>query len=88
MYKLLAKRIDKEELSVLASYLESRFLNFVKSFTVNVTNISISFFVVDEMLKNSSYIDLYKAIASTIFCSREIIGEIRDTATIDGFILS
>jgi len=40
------------------------------------------------MLKNSSYIDLYKGIASTIYNSREIICDGKDVATIDGFILS
>jgi len=55
---------------------------------VNITSTSISFFIIDEMLKNSSYIHLYKGIAATIYNSREIIYEGRDNNTIDGYILS
>jgi hypothetical protein len=44
--------------------------------------------VIDEMFKNSSYIDLYKVIASTLYNSREIICENKDMATIDNYILS
>jgi hypothetical protein len=40
------------------------------------------------MLKNSSYIDLYKGVAATIYCSRQIIYEGRDNSTIDGYMLS
>ena len=40
------------------------------------------------MLKNSSYIDLYKGVAAAIYNSREIIYEGRDNSTVDGYILS
>ena len=82
MYKLLAGPIKREELNYLAYYLENNFTSYIKSFTVNMVNITCSFYIVDEMLKNGSYIYLYKSISSLIFCSREMIREQADSGVI------
>lgn len=56
----------------MVRYLEKKFTTLIKLFLLNVTNITISFYLIDEILKNGSYIYLYKAIAALIFHSREI----------------
>jgi len=74
MYKILLKKSDKEELDRVAKHLEKNFfLTCVKSLLINVASVTISFFVIDEILKNSTYISLYKSITALVFLSRELL---------------
>lgn len=74
MYKILLKKSDKEELDRVVRLLEkSFFTTCVKSLTINIVPITISFFLIDEILKNGTYISLYKAIAIIVFLSRELL---------------
>lgn len=77
MYKVLAKRVEKEEMAIVSSCLENKFTTMAKSFTINICSVSLSFYILDEMLKNSSYIYLYKGIAAIIYNSREAICELQ-----------
>lgn len=45
----------------------------IKSLLINVATVTISFYIIDDMLKNGTYIPLYKAIAALSFLSRELL---------------
>lgn len=79
MYGVLANRPDRTELKKVTVFLEHSFLNFVKGFTINYTNVAISFYLIDEMLSNNSYMYLYKGIAALVFMCKNKL-------TVDGEI--
>ena len=71
MYRVLQKTNERDELQRVVKLLQKGFFDCcIKSLLVNIANITISIFVIDEMLKNGTYISLYKAIVSLIFLSR------------------
>jgi hypothetical protein len=45
----------------------------IKSLLINVATVTVSFYIIDDMLKNGTYIPLYKAIAILSFLSRELL---------------
>lgn len=71
MYRLCVDRVDRNELEIIAQYLENRFETYIISFTLNVCSLPNSFFILDEMLKSGNYLPLYKGIASLLSHCRE-----------------
>ena len=71
MYRICVDRVDRNELEVVAQYLENRFEHYIISFTLNVCSMPNSFFILDEMLKSGNYLALYKGIAGLLSYCRE-----------------
>ena len=47
MYRICVDRVDRNELEVIAQYLENRFEHYIISFTLNVCSMPNSFFIID-----------------------------------------
>ena len=66
MYRICVERVDRNELEVLAQYLEARFSKYITSFTLNMCSVQNSFLIIDDMLKTGNYLPLFKGIAGML----------------------
>ncbi len=51
---------------MIAKYLESRFHIYILSFTLNVSSLPVSFYILNEMLLSGTCEPLYKGIAAML----------------------
>jgi hypothetical protein len=69
-------------------FFEQAFLNIVKPFTVNCTNVAISFYLIDEILTNNSYIYLYKGIAAMVYMCRDKLTDDGDPSAVYSYLVA
>jgi hypothetical protein len=47
MYQILVRKPDKTELKLVTTFFEHTFLGLVKSFTINFSNFTVAFYLMD-----------------------------------------
>ena len=70
MYGVLVRREDRKEYKFIINFFQETFLLYTKAFTLNFSNVLVSFYLIDEMLTGNSYIYLYKGISALAFLGR------------------
>lgn len=83
MYRVCVGKVDRNELEIIAQYLEARFIVYALSFTLNVCSMPSSFFIINEMLKTGSCLPFYKGIAAMISYVREEVASFKSFSEIE-----
>lgn len=73
MYRICVDKVDRNQIEVIAQYLETRFSFYALTFTLNVCSLPSSFFIINQMLKQGSSLPFFKGMAGMLsFCREEV----------------